>query len=81
MMRHKLGTLLDEKVVRLAKRRAAEEGRPLNELIEDALTRYLREHAPSPKEREMAYHVFCQSPFTLTTAQLHQLLEEDPWDQ
>ncbi len=80
-MKHKLGTLLEEKVVRLAKRRAAEEGRPLNELIEDALIQYLREQASSPKEREMAYHAFCQSPFKLTSAQLHQVLEEDPWDQ
>ncbi len=80
-MKQKLGTLLEEKVMRLAKRRAAEEGRPLNELIEDALIRYLREHAPTPKERDIAYHAFCQSPFKLTPAQLHQVLEEDPWDQ
>lgn len=80
-MKHKLGTLLEEKVMRLAKRRAAEERRPLNDLIEDALIRYLREHAPSPKEREAAYRAFCQSPFKLTSAQRHHMLEEDPWDQ
>jgi hypothetical protein len=78
-MKHKLGTLLEEKVMRLAKRRAAEEGRPLNELIQDALVRYLREHAPSPQEREIAYHVFCQTPLTLTPGQFRHVLEEDPW--
>jgi hypothetical protein len=79
-MKHKLGTLIEEKVLRLAKQRATEEGRPLNELIEEALVRYLSEHAPSPKDREMAYRTFCQSPFKLTPAQLRHVLEEDPWD-
>lgn len=78
-MKKKLGTLVEEKVMRLAKRRAAEEERPLNELIEDALVRYLSEHAPSPKEREMAYHTFCRSPLKLTTEQFQQVLEEDMW--
>ncbi len=80
-MKHKLGTLIEEKVMRLAKRRAAEEGRPLNELIEDALVRYLSAHAPSPQEREMAYHTFCQSPFKLTPIEFRQVLEEDFWDR
>ena len=80
-MKHKLGTLLEEKVMRLAKRRAAEEGRPLNELIEEALVRYLSEHAPDPRERELAYHTFCRSPLKLTPGQFRQVLEEDLWNR
>lgn len=79
-MKRKLGTLVEEKVMRLAKRRAAEEGRPLNELIEDALVRYLREHSPSPKEREMAYQLFCERPMKIPTEELRHLLAEDMWE-
>lgn len=79
-MKQKLGTLLEEKVMRLAKRRAAEEGRPLNELIEDALVRYLREHAPSPKERKMAYQLFCERPMKIPAEELRHLLAEDMWE-
>jgi hypothetical protein len=78
-MKQKLGTLLEEKVMRLAKRRAVEEGRPLNELIEDALVRYLRERASSPKEREMAYRVFCERPMKIPAKELRHLLAEDMW--
>ncbi len=80
-MKHKLGTLIEEKVMRLAKRQAAEEGRPLNELIEDALAQYLNGKRPSAREREMAYHVFCERPLKLTRGQFRQVLEEDSWEQ
>jgi hypothetical protein len=80
-MKRKLGTLLEEKVMRLAKRRAAEEGRPLNELIEDALVQYLGGKRPPAREREMAYHTFCERPLRLTPGQFRQVLEEDLWDR
>ncbi|MDH5564613.1 MAG: hypothetical protein OEY91_13455 [Nitrospirota bacterium] len=80
-MKQKLGTLLEEKVMRLAKRRAAEEGRPLNELIEDALVQYLAGKRPPTREREMAYHTFCERPLRLTSGQFRQVLEEDIWDR
>ena len=37
----KVGILLDEDVLRRAKRRAADEGRSLSDLIQDALEKYL----------------------------------------
>jgi hypothetical protein len=79
-MKQKIGTLIEEDVMRLAKRRAAEEGRPLSDLIQDALVQYLSPGAASAKEREMAYHLFCERPFKLTPEQFRDLLEEDPWD-
>ena len=80
-MKQKLGTLLEGKVLRLAKRRAAEEGRPLNELIEDALVQYLGGKRPPAQEREMAYHMFCERPLRLTSGKFRQVLEEDLWDR
>ncbi len=79
-MRQKLGTLIEEKVMRLAKRRAAEEGRPLYEIIEEALTSYLNGQASSQNEREAAYHMFCERPLKLSRKQFRQILEEDCWD-
>lgn len=40
-MKQKVGIPLEKEVLRRAKRRAADEGRPLSDLIEDALEKYL----------------------------------------
>lgn len=40
-MKQKVVTLLEEDVLGRAKRRAADEGRPLSDLIQDALEKYL----------------------------------------
>jgi hypothetical protein len=79
-MKQKIGTLIEEDIMRLAKRRAAEEGRPLSDLIQDALVQYLSPDAASAKEREMAYHLFCERPLKLSPEQFRQVLEEDAWD-
>lgn len=79
-MKQKVGTVIEEEVMRLAKRRAAEEGRSLSDVIQDALIRYLHAGAAHPKEREAAYNLFCNRPFKLTPKQFRQILEEDAWD-
>ena len=40
-MKQKVVTLLEENVLRRAKRRAVDEGRPLSDLIQNALEKYL----------------------------------------
>ncbi len=80
-MKQKIGTLIEEDIMRLAKRRAAEEGRSLSDLIQDALVQYLSAGGASPKERETAYHVFCERSLKLTPEQFRQVLEEDVWDR
>jgi len=65
--------------MRLAKRRAAEERRPLSDLIQDALVQYLRKQAATPKERKIAYHLFCEQPIKIPSEQLRYLFEEDMW--
>jgi hypothetical protein len=79
-MKQKIGTLIEEGVMRLAKRKAAEEGRPLSDLIQDALTQYLRKDAATPKEREMAFHLFCKRPMKIPPEQLRYVLEEGMWN-
>jgi hypothetical protein len=79
-MKQKIGTVIEEDVMRRAKRKAAEEGRPVSDLIQDALVQYLRKEAPTPKERKMAFHLFCEQPMRIPRRQLRYVLEEDTWD-
>lgn len=79
-MKRKVGTLLEEDVIRLAKRRAVQEARPLSDLIQDALVTYLSKKTPDPKKREEAYKTFCERPIRITREQFDTILKEDAWD-
>ena len=79
-MKRKVGTLIEEEVIKLAKHRALEEGRPLSDVIQDALVTYLSNRMPDPKKRESAYQLFCERPMRLSRKQFREILEEDSWD-
>ena len=79
-MKEKNVTLIEDDIVRLAKRRASKEGRLLGDLIRDAILLYLREEAVTPKERKIAYHLFCEQPMKISSEQLRYVLEEDMWN-
>lgn len=79
-MKQKIGTLIEEKLMRLAKRKAAEEGRSMSDLIQDALEQYLKKGAATSRERQMAFHLFCEQPMKIPRAQLRYLLDEDMWN-
>lgn len=79
-MKQKVGTLIEEEVIKLAKRRAVEESRPLSDLIQDALVAYLSRKGPDPKRREAAYRLFCEQPIRITRDQFNEILDEDAWD-
>jgi len=78
-MKQKIGTLIEEKIMRLAKRKAAEEGRSLSDLIQDALEQYLKKGAATPRERQTAFNLFCEQPMKIPPEQLRYLLDEDMW--
>ena len=78
-MKRKISTAIDAEILHLAKQKAAEERRPLHELIQAALAQYLRRNAATPKERKMAYHLFCERPMKIPPRQLRYVLEEDVW--
>ena len=79
-MKRKIGTLVEEEVIKLIKHRAADEGRPLSDLIQDALVSYRSKGMPKPKERDADYRTFCERPLKLSEEQFRQVLEEDAWD-
>ena len=79
-MKQKVGTVLEGETLRRAKRRAADENRPLSDVIQDALERYLSEGMPEPARRDAAYQLFCERPMRLAPDQLKTVLEHDSWD-
>ncbi len=79
-MKRKIGTLIEEEVIKLVKHRATDEGRPLSDLIQDALVSYLSKSVPKPKEREAAYQIFCERPIKLSNEQFREILDEDTLD-
>lgn len=78
-MKLKVGTLIEADVMKMARRRAAEEGRSLSDLIQDALHQYLRNSTAPGSERKAAYYLFCERPMKIPPAQLRFVLEEDLW--
>jgi hypothetical protein len=80
-MKIKVGTQLDDEVFRRLKIAAAQEKRPVSEVIQAALCDYLYR-----KKRRLGQgsglRRFLDSPaFTLTDAQLRETMEADYYDQ
>jgi hypothetical protein len=78
-MKKEIGIVIEEEVIRHAKRRAAEEGRPLSDVIQDALVSYLSDKVPDPKKRENAYQLFCGQPMRISREQLKKITEADTY--
>ncbi len=57
IVKRKVGTLIEEKVIRLAKRRTADEGRSLSQVTKHALLRFLNQPEARPEDRHRAYAV------------------------
>ena len=74
-MKKKVGTLIEENVVRLTKRRAADEGRPLCDVIQDAMEKHLSDGLFESARREAAFQLFCERPIKLAPEQFKAVLE------
>ena len=78
-MKQKLGTAIESDILRRAKRQAADEDRPLSDLIQDALDQYLLAGMPTSGRRETAYRAFCEQPMRITPEQFREVLHADAW--
>ncbi len=76
-MRQKVGTVLEEKLLKRAKVRAAQEGKAFSELLEAALEAYLSRHPGSSGHRlvEESWGVFRVTPKELRQALKGEMLE------
>jgi hypothetical protein len=80
-MKKKIGILIEERVMRLVQCRAAEEGKTLSNVIQDALVSYLSDKVPDPKKRENAYQLFCGQPMRIGKKHFNEILEERAWEE
>ena len=76
-MRRKIGTLLDERLLKRAKGRAAREGKALNELLEAALEAYLARGSARSSRRlvDEGWGAFRVTRRQLTEALKHDVLD------
>ena len=79
-MKQKVGTVIEAEILRRAKRQAVDQNRPLSDLIQNAMDRYLVSAMPAPSQREAAYSVFCEQPIRITTRQFKEIVNADAWD-
>ncbi len=80
-MKRKVGILLEGGVLKLAKHRALEEGRPLSDVIQESIVHYLSNKVPDSKKRERAYQIFCERPMRISKQQFKEIMEENVWDR
>jgi hypothetical protein len=76
VMKKKIGTIIDDALLAVAKQRAALEKRALSGLIEDALVGYLDRH-PGRDEALRALAKFTSHGGLLSPGEIDEILEED----
>ena len=76
-MKQKVGTLLEEGLVKEVRRVAAEDGKRISDVISDALIGYLAERRPDQQRAMRAYRVFCESPMPVEPADLQLIIDDD----
>jgi len=79
-LKQKISVRFDAEILRLARQRAAEEHRPLGELIQEVLANYLRKFVATPKERKKAYQLFCERAMKIPPKQFRYVVKENMWD-
>ena len=75
-MKKKIGTLLEEEILSKAKERAQRDGRPLADVIQDALDHYLQ-GATSNEDSVRAAEKFCGHGVSLRLDEIDEILRED----
>lgn len=75
-MKKKIGTVLDMEILTKAKERAIRDGRPLSDLLQDALAAYLQGDA-ARGDFERACKLFCSHGSGLKLEEIDELLRED----
>ena len=75
-MKKKVGTLLEEEILKKAKARAHRDGRALADIIQDALAGYLQ-GSTSKEDAMRAAERFCSHGASLRLDEIDEILRED----
>ncbi len=77
----KVGTVLHKETLQRLKELAAREGRPISELIEEAVRKYERGEALERELRLKAFEQFRSIRFNISDEDFKAIMEEDYYDQ
>ncbi|MBN2355892.1 ribbon-helix-helix protein, CopG family [candidate division KSB1 bacterium] len=80
-MKTKIGTILDEELVKKLKERSNREDRSMSDILHEALQGYFQK---GPRQRELrlaAVDNFCSKPFNLPDQEIQKLLVEEYFEQ
>jgi predicted transcriptional regulator len=80
-MKTKIGTILEDDVIQKLKERAMKEKRPISEIIQEAVSRYLAGGSENREIRKSAVGHFCSRPFKLSASEVREIVEEDYFNQ
>lgn len=80
-MKTKVGTLLENKILKKLKEYSVRENLPINEVIEKALTNYFRGESKPIELRLQSVEKLCSRPFNLTFDEMNGIIEEDYYGQ
>jgi hypothetical protein len=80
-MKLKLIISLDENHVQQLRARALVLQLTMDQLIEDAVRSYLLRGDRRRDQRRAAVARFCSRPFGISTAEVREIMEQDPYDQ
>jgi hypothetical protein len=80
-MKKKIGTAIDETILRRLRVHASQSGRNVGDIIEESISRYLALREGSADKRMAAFERFTSRPFSLSREQLDVILEEDSLEQ
>ena len=79
-MRRKIGTIVEEDLLREVKRAAAEDGKRMSDVFTESLTLYLAARGPDRRRAMTAFRRFCENPIRIDPADLQDILDDDPLD-
>jgi len=81
-MKAKIGTILEEDVFKKLKEFSAKRGRPINEIIQEALVTYMQVGADRNRQlRLAAVKRLCSRPFNISPDDWKAIMEEDYYEQ
>ncbi len=78
--REKVVMILHTHVVENLKDRAQRENRTISDVIEEAVLRLSEDETNNLRVRQNAVKNFCSNPFKLSTVEVEELMNQDPYE-
>ena len=76
-MKKKIGTLIEDNLLRQVKHISVEEGKTLSTLFNEALREYLKNKTPNLQNSLEAFQFFCENPLDVRGEDLKEIIDED----